>query len=373
MNRTFLNTLLIVSLLLFFACQNETIPPGSTLGQSPANKPPEHWAVVEQIDISRIYEAVGTIRPLTESVIESQVSAKILTIFHTPGKTVKKGQILVELDARKLQSQFKQAKASLTVTKKRLSQIQKGMDEAGAGLDQARAAYNRTQKLFDSGIVPSQKLEIDKSAFLQARARLEKTHESKAAAQSSIRQMQEVVKEAKIALGYTRITSPDDGVVAGRMADPGDLALPGKPLLIIQTSGALRLEARVREGLISRVKVGQHFSVVIQTINKKVSSTIEEIVPYADPATRTFLVKASLPVIPGIYPGMFGRLMIPVKQEKTLLIPKKSVRNVGQLEMIYVKNKDSWKSIYIKTGKVFEDKIEVLAGLAGNETIGYND
>ncbi len=72
-------------------------------------------------------------------------------------------------------------------------------------------------------------------------------------AKASIRQAQEIVKEAQIALSYSEITSLVTGVVVERMIDPGDLAVPGKSLLIIQTSGALRLEANVREGLISRV------------------------------------------------------------------------------------------------------------------------
>lgn len=372
MKKTLAKILLITSLPVLFACGNDTIAPGTTDSNGNSEKSPQHTALVEQADISRVYEAVGTIRPLTESVIESQVSAQILSVFFTPGKAVKKGDVLIELDARRLKTQSKQTRERLSVAGKQLAQARKGEDEARAGLDQAKAAHERTKKLFDSGIVASQKLEIDRSAFLQAKARLEKAQEAVLAAKSAVRQVQEVVKEASIALGYSKITSPDDGVVTERMADPGDLAVPGKPLLVIQTSGSLRLEAHVREGLIHRVKKGPPYEVDIRTLEKKVTSYIEEIVPYADPATRTFLVKASLPNTPGIYPGMFGRLLIPVEKETTLFVPKHAVRRVGQLEMIWVRHNNAWQSIYIKTGKAFGDKIEVLAGLSPNETIGYN-
>ncbi len=372
MKKMFPLILIFTACTLFAACQNDSIPPGVSQSQN-QNPSLQYTAQVETANVSQVYEAVGTIRPLTESVIEAQVASRILTVLFTPGKTVKKDQVVIELDARQLDTRFKQSKEGLSVAKKQLSQTRRSMDEARAGLDQAKAAYNRTIKLFDAGIVSSQKLENDKSNFLQAQARLGKVQQAELAAKSSIRKAIQIVKEAKIARGYTKITSPADGLVAERMADPGDLAVPGKPLLVIQTSGALRLEASVREGLISRVKVGQSYPVFVQTINKKVMSTIQEIVPYADPATRTFLVKAALPVIPGIYPGMFGRLMIPVESDKTLLIPLKAVRRVGQLEMIWVKTKSSWQSVYIKTGKVHADKIEVLAGLTGNENIGYND
>lgn len=366
----FLCLSLIVS--LFFACENDKIQPG--FSATDTRKPgfqPDHTALVEKGEITQMYEAVGTIRPLTESIIESQVSAQVLKVFCIPGNTVEKGQTLILLDARRLTTQLKQAKEGLIVAKNNLGQTYKSMDEARADLDQAEAAYERTKKLFESGIVTSQKLEIDKSGFLQAKARKERSEGLELSAKAAIRQAEEIVKEAQIALDYSEITAPATGVVAQRMIDPGDLAVPGKPLLIVQTSGALRLEANVREGLISRVRLGEAYSVRIETLGKTLSSQIDEILPYADPATRTFLVKAYLPDTPGLYPGMFGRLLIPVAKDQTLLIPQEAVMIVGQLEQVLVKKEADWESVYIRTGKKWGDKIEVLSGLTGNETIGY--
>ena len=373
MKKTFLIICIVLILFTCFACENDKIKPGFSGNKVSKNiSDPVNITSVEKQKIIQMYEAVGTIRPLTESIIESQVSAQVVKVSCVPGTPVKKGQLLINLDARRLTAQLKQAREGLAVAKNGLKQTYKSMDEAKAGLDQAKAAYNRTKKLFEADIVPSQTLEIDKSGYLQAKARLEKVQEGESAAKSSIRNAEEIVKEAQIALGYAGITSPAAGVVVERMIDPGDLAVPGKPLLKIQTSGALRLEANVREGLISRVIIGNTYQVNIETIGKTVQSRIEEIVPYADPSTRTFLVKASLPATPGIYPGMFGRLLIPVANEKTLLIPEKAVRRVGQLELVYVQKEGAWQSVYIKTGKRFGEKIEVLSGLLGNETIGYN-
>jgi len=372
MKKQFCFILLLSVSFLFFACENDKIQPG--FSKNPENLDsfrPNVVVMVEKKEVTRMHEAVGTIRPLTESVIESQVSAKITKVSVAPGMAVKKGQLLVQLDARQLTTRFKQAKEALEVAKNHLAQTRKSMDEAKAGQDQAESAFKRAEKLFKSDIIASQKLEIDNALFLQAKARFEKAIESEQAAKSSIRKAKEFVKEAGIAREYTLITSPADGVVAKRMVDPGDIAMPGKSLLIIQTSGALRLEANVREGLISQVIIGKDYKVKIKTIEKTVVSQIDEILPYADPSTRTFLVKASLPKTPGLYPGMFGRLLIPVEKEMIILIPQKAIVRVGQLELVHMKKMDTWQSIYIKTGKKFNDNIEVLSGLAGNETIGY--
>lgn len=372
MKKTFLLLFLTIALSVFSACDNDKIEPGfSNAIESKNLFEPEKTIQVETREITQMYEAVGTIRPLTESVIESQVSAQVVKVNCVSGTYVKKGQLLIELDARSLKAKLKQAQEGLSLAKNRVKQADKSIDEAKANLDQARAAFERTEKLFKSDIVPSQKFEIDNAAFLQAKARLENSNEAKQAAKASVRQAQEIVEEARVGFNYSRITSPADGIVVQRMIDPGDLSVPGKPLLIIQTSGALRLEANVREGLISRVIIGKKYDVKIKTIEKTIESRIEEIVPYADPATRTFQVKALLPNTSGVYPGMFGRLLIPVKKDKTLLIPQKAVRVVGQLELVYVKKKDGWLLVYIKTGKKIGHKFEVLAGLAGNDIIGY--
>ena len=372
MRQTIIFIPLILVLLFFFSCDNEKIKPGFSKDNNPVNNfSPGNIVKVENREMVQMYEAVGTIRPLTESSIESQVSAQVIKVFFTPGSLVKKGQVLIKLDSRQLTSKLEQAKEGFNVAQKNLEQANKAMDEANANLDQARASYERTKILFDKDIVPSQKLEIDKALYLQAKARLEKTQKAKQAAKASIRQAGEVVKEAGIGRDYTQIKSPATGIVVQRMIEPGDIAVPGKPLLTIQTSGALRLEASVREGLIGQVVIGHEYSVKIDTIGKIISASIEEIVPYADPATRTFQVKALLPVTRGVYPGMFGRLLIPVKKENTLLIPKKALIKIGQLEQVYIKKGDEWQRVYIKTGRVYDNKIEVLAGLMADETIGY--
>lgn len=366
---------ILVLTFFFLSCENNSIPPGFSPDHALKTMSFTRKARVETRQVTNFYKAVGTIRPLTESRIESQVTGQVLSVNVVPGTRVKAGDVLVLLDSRQLNAREKQAKEGLAYAKNLVSQAKKALDEAQAGLEQANAAYLRTKTLFDKDVVPSQQLEIDRAAFLQARARKERAKEGVGAARSSIRQAEEVVKEAGIALGYARITAPAGGVVVERLIDPGDIALPGKPLLLVQTSGSLRLEARIREGLIKKIIQGRAYGVEIDTQGEAVKAAIEEIVPYADPETRTFLVKAALPDMPGIYPGMFGRLLIPVEEENTLLIPEAAVTRVGQLEMVNILDGDDpstgYRSVYIKTGKRFGTEIEVLSGLIGNETLGY--
>ena len=338
---------------------------------SASNIVPARTGSAKKEVVTEWYEAVGTVRPRTETRIESQVTAQILDVKVNSGDSILKGQLLIALDSRQLRSRLDQARQALKTAIAGKEQAKQAAIAAEAAFKQKELDYKRTKTYFESEAATAQDLERAESGFSQTKAQLQKAKEALNGTNAGIRQAEEVVKESTISLGYTQIKAPEAGEVLRRFAEPGDIALPGKPLITLRTTGALRLEAYVREGLISRVRTETRLNVYIQTLNRTVATEVEEIVPYADPQSRTFLVKASLPQIDGLYPGMFGKLLIPVEEHTVVMIPKNAVRRVGQLELIYVKENDTWKSRYIKTGKTRGDFIEILSGLSGNETIGW--
>ncbi len=81
----------------------------------------------------------------------------------------------------------------------------------------------------------------------------------------------------------------------------------------------LRLEASVRESVASKLTKGQQLSAEIDALKKQYPVVVDEIVPSADPGSRSFLVKVSLTDGSGLYPGMFGRLMIPLGQIEKII------------------------------------------------------
>ncbi|MGD8562625.1 MAG: efflux RND transporter periplasmic adaptor subunit [Desulfarculaceae bacterium] len=288
------------------------------------------------------YEAVGTVRPRTEAKVEAQTRARVLKVAVRPGDRVEPGQLLVLLDAKEHSARLGQARQDLKAAK--------------AALDLAESEFGRLSRLFERGAAPKRDLDRVREARQQATA--------------SFRRVQKQVEESEVAISYTRITASEKGQVAKRFVDPGDLALPGKPLLILQTGGGLRLEALVREGLIHKVRMGQTLGVLIPAWGKEIQAKVDEIAPSADPQTRTFVVKAVLPAQPGLYSGMFGRLLIPVGKQKVVLAPPEAIKRVGQLEMVLLKKGDAWQQVYVTTGRLIGGKVEVLSGLDGGEILG---
>jgi multidrug efflux pump subunit AcrA (membrane-fusion protein) len=121
------------------------------------------------------------------------------------------------------------------------------------------------------------------------------------------------------------------------------------------------------------VAVGDSLRVSIDALDQTVSGKLTELVPAADPMTRSFLVKVDIPSIKGLYPGMFGRLLVPVGTASVIWVPPIAVRRVGQLEMVTARIGDQWKSIYVTTGRTVGNRVEILSGLNGDETIAVTE
>ncbi|MGA6924956.1 MAG: efflux RND transporter periplasmic adaptor subunit [Desulfosarcina sp.] len=360
---------IVATWILLNGC--DKIEPGAFTDVEKTPFIPGQTTVAEVREVDQIYEAVGTVRPKTETSIESRVTGQVLDVRVRPGEQVAKGELLVSLDSRQMTSRMDQAKQAVKTAEAGREQARHELAAARARFEQAQASYNRMKIYFESQAATAQDLEEAESTFRQTDSGVRRAQEALAAAEAGILQARAVVKESVISMEYARVLAPEAGVVLKRFVEPGDLALPGKPLIALRTSGAMRLEAYVREGLINRVEPGTSLNVDIEALNRLVAATVEEIVPYADPNSRTFLVKASIPPVEGLYPGMFGKLRIPVGRQRIVTVPWLAVRCVGQLELVHVKTGDGWQTRYVKTGVRLGDAVEVLSGLGGSETIGW--
>ncbi len=363
---------ILVVLLMFMTgvFSSGKIEPGHVESTVSAPAPPAtDTARVEEI--TEYYEAVGTVRPRTETQIEAQVTGRILQYHVGPGAKVEKGQVLIQLDSSQLNSQVEEATQGLVSARSMREQAKQALEQAKAAFVEAEKAFNRVKTYFASEAATQQDLERAESAYLQARAGVRQAEDGIKGAQAGVSRAQKVVDQRKIAKGYTTIIAPTSGEVVKRLAEKGDIAWPGKPLLLLQTRGQLRLEAVVREGLISQVHIGAPLEIAIDAMDMVVEGAVEEIVPSADPVTRTFLVKVGLPEVQGMFPGMFGRLLLPTNTRSVVAVPRGAVVRTGQLEMVVIQEQGVWKKVFVKTGMALEsDRVEILSGLKGDETIG---
>jgi len=346
----------------------DKIGPGKIPSEKQTQAPKETAKAVRET-ITDFYEAPGTVRPTKETRVESRVQGRVVEVLVTPGDFVKEGDRLVVLDSRELQARLDRERQAVLSARARRDQARQAVKSAEAGFERAKAAYERVKTYFKSEAATKQQMEGAEAAFQQSKAGLNQALEMLKESEAGIKQAEKGALAAGIVQEYTEIRSDAEGQVAERLVEPGDMAFPGKPLLVLQTRGLLRLEALVPEGFIDRIKMGEILKVVVKAVKKSLSGPVTEIVPAADPATRSFLVKVDLPETEGLYPGMFGRLRVPVGEISVVWIPEEALERVGQLEMVRVKSGEDWARIYVTTGRTFDGRVEVLSGLDGGEVV----
>jgi multidrug efflux pump subunit AcrA (membrane-fusion protein) len=97
---------------------------------------------------------------------------------------------------------------------------------------------------------------------------------------------------------------------------------------------------------------------------------LREIVPKSDPATRTVVVKVSLPVQPDLVNGLFARLQVPYGDYSTLAVPLAAVHEVGQLHLVEVIDADGHpRRRFVTLGQRHEDRVEILSGIEENQEV----
>ncbi len=314
--------LTVVAALALVACHSKRETASESL-------PPVAVRVAAVMDKARTSseEVVGTVRPKLRAVIEAKVSGKIEKLLVAPGQQVKAGDLLAQLDAREIQAK---------------------LDQALALRDQATRDLERARKLIDQKITTQAEFDA-----VQARERV-------AAGAAT---------ETQTALGYTKIVAPFDGVVTRKLADVGDLAAPGKPIVEMEDPAAFRFEADVPEALIGQIKIGEKLPVRISAVTADLEGTVVELAPVADPSSRTFLVKLDLPPAEGVRSGQFGRVLVPTGETDAVWVPASALIVRGQMETVFVAVNQHAQLRLVRTGKRTNTEVEMLAGLSRGEKV----
>ena len=282
----------------------------------------------------------GTVQAVREAAISARLIARVREILVRPGQHVTEGEALVVLDSRDLESRF--------------AQTQQELSGAEARLREAKANYDRMQSV---------------SAGAISRAQLDRAQAAFESAQSEVESMQQRLEEAKVSLSYATIEAPFDAVVIDRYVEPGDLASPGRPLLRIYDKSRMRLEAWVRETIAIGLTPGQKVRVRLDVFDAYLEGTVEDIVPQAEAGSRSFLVKVALPQRENLYPGMFGRLLLPAGTVTRVLVPRAAVSRVGQLRFVVLADAQRTRRL-VEVGETTEDgRLEILSGVAAGESV----
>jgi RND family efflux transporter MFP subunit len=284
-----------------------------------------------------------------------------------------------------------QAKAGLEMAKAQASLVHEGartqeVVAAEKQVEQARAGYEQARqeaamahqggrwediKAAEEGV---RQAEAGLRAAQAARARDKVSEKDMARAAAGIAQARAGLSGASTMAGYTAIVAPFSGVITARKADPGNMAMPQMPVVALDDDSLYQLVSQVPERQAARMAKGGRVQVKLDALGLSLPATIAEIVPAADPASRTLTVKANLPHAAGVQSGLFGRMTLVLGSAMQLSLPADAIVERNGLTGVYTVDEGGiTRYSLITVGAETQGRVTVLSGLQAGERVVVSD
>ncbi|MCK0508431.1 efflux RND transporter periplasmic adaptor subunit [Aromatoleum anaerobium] len=275
--------------------------------------------------------AVGTLRSNESVVLRPEVAGRIAAIRFREGGPVRRGEVLVELDAAVQQAEVQQAKANLAL---------------------AEANYGRTDDLF-------------KRKFLSHTARDE------AASQLEVARANMALAQAH--LERTRIRAPFAGVVGIRNVSVGDYVKEGDDLVNLEDIATLKVDFRLPENYLARVRPGQTLELTSDAIpGQRFEARVAAIDPLVDEQGRSVVMRATLPNEGlRLRPGMFARVRLILQQRADVaILPEEALVSApGNVQFVYRVVDGKAQRVEVSTGVRRGTRVEVVRGLQAGDVV----
>ena len=372
--------------------------------ESNANAQP---AVVEGVttaaaikrELPRFFEATGSLAGDQQTDVAPQTAGKVVALGVDIGTYVKRGQMLVQLDADELKLRVDQAAAQLEQAKAAVRQAEEKIGlrpgqnfdpnrvaevaAAKVTLDLAEKNLRRAEQLIESG-------DVSRSFFDEQRARRDQLKEQYEVAVAQARQnyagvdvsrtnvanAQAALALARKSLSYAVIPAPIDGFVSERTADLGEYVSPQQKVATIVRTNPLRIRIDIPEQAIPEVKVGQSVSITTSAWpDKNFAGRIARVAPNVSAQSRTFTVEAEIENSSNaLKPGQFATVKILQEQaEPAVLVPARSVISEAGVNRVYVIKNGHAEQRVVQTGQTDGDLIEIKSGVAADELIATSN
>jgi len=317
--------ILATSLIINTGCQGENKP--GVAHRAPLPPLTVKVATASETTANSQQEVVGTIESVQRATISAKVTGTIAELPVTLGSTVKQGDLLVKINAAEIAARLSQAETAVGQAKRNLEREERLLAKSAATQETVNAQ--------------SDALQVAKAAQ----------------------------NEARTMLGYATIRAPFSGLVAKKLANTGDLATVGAPLLVLEDTAQVQAVAAVPEAQLAAIALGDSLPVRVPAAGIETHGQVAEIAPGNDSTSRSSQVKLNLQAATGLRPGQFVRVILPGLSEQKLTVPSSAVSTFGQMERVFVVDKDRAHLRLIRRGSERDHAVEILSGLTPGEQV----
>jgi RND family efflux transporter MFP subunit len=296
-------------------------------------------AVAQASPWSEGLEVTAGVQPLRRANLSTLLMGHVDAVLRTEGDTVRRGETLARVESREVDARLAQAEAAVAA--------------ARAAEKNAALLKGRMERLFERQAASQKNVDDATMAF--------------EAATANRRAAEEGVKAAEMYVTYSEVTAPFAGVIVQKLVEVGDTAAPGHPLFVLEDVSKVKIEAHVPESSVAELSLGQAVEVDVQ--GQLLQGKLTELLPSADPRSRTFTVRVLLDNPEReLRSGMFARLLFSGEPAETLAIPSSAIVRQGPLTGLFVVDaEDHARLRWVTLGRTRAGQTEVLTGLRPGE------
>jgi len=306
-------------------------------------------------DIAEYSRYGGKISAFQDITVIPKMGGKVDDVLVDVGQQVQKGDLLVKLEDPEAKAQLKQAEASLAIA-------EANQRTSNAATENARINLDRLEQLFREGAISQQQLESAQLQYKQA---------TSGVSEAVVRQAAAAVDLARTQEANTIITSPIDGHIAARFIDPGEMAVPGLPVMSVVAIDSVYADINITEADVARIKPGQQAEVRPAPTGKTLIGKVNTVAPAANPQTKTFAVRILLENGKHeLLPGMLADVQfVSQKHTGTSLIPPEALVGQNDSPAVFVVSQGKAKLVRVTTGLTNVNYVEVVDGLTPNQPV----
>lgn len=298
------------------------------------------------------FELDGVVEPVKQSTVAAQVPGRISQLAVKAGDRVRTGQLLATIDDRESQAALQRSRALAA--------------QAEAELRNAQAQVQRTRELQSKGFVSKAALDTAEATFKAAQAGRDQATAGE--------------RQSMITQDFTRVTAPYEGWVLETLAQPGDLAVPGKPVLTLYAPLPLRAVVQVPASRAAAARAATAVEVQIpdgKGNGQWVSPIARTMLPAADPVAQTLEWRLELPEAAArtVAPGQQVHVRFAAGPARRVVVPASAVLRRGELTAVYVASPDG-TGFVLKAVRLGADHgaagVEILAGLNAADSVALD-
>jgi membrane fusion protein, multidrug efflux system len=231
-------------------------------------------------------ELSGTVVSDNEKIISSRNMGFIKEVYVNEGSTVKKGDILYEIDSSSIDSNKKELELNLQILQNQLQNLELN--------------HSRYKRLQEQDLVSKYDLEQIELNVMNTKNMIAITKTKQ--------------KEINAQYDYLKIKAPNDGLIIKKSIKEGEMAMPSFPAFVLTDLTTLLIKADISETNLNDIKINQEVNIEIPSLNFKTKGKIEAIIPNMAGMTHSFVVKISFDKKDfNIYPGMYSKISMDIK------------------------------------------------------------